>query len=230
MLQLVDLAPKSLGQYEAVVGEEVIEELRELARPLRGCRVAHITATSYGGGVSELLRSLIPLYRTLGINARWSIIPGDDEFFNVTKGFHNALQGADFELTDKVKDIYLSHNAEIASLLEREYDYIMAHDPQPAAVRSLREGNGARWVWRCHIDTSQPNMEVLDFLRPFISAYDALVFTMDQFVPAELRDQRLVIIPPGIDPLSPKNMTVSRHLLRQIVAWNGVDLKRPLIT
>ena len=110
MLQLVDLAPKSLERYEPIIGNDAISRLRELAAPLKGARVAHINATSYGGGVSELLRSVVPLYKSLGIEADWSVIPGNDEFFQVTKGFHNALQGAPFDLTEKAKETYLQQS------------------------------------------------------------------------------------------------------------------------
>jgi trehalose synthase len=117
-----------------------------------------------------------------------------------------------------------------AEALGHDYDLVVVHDPQPAAMRSLHGANNARWVWRCHIDTSEPNEEVLRFLRPYLNDYDALVFTMDQFVPEVLRDSNIAIIPPGIDPLSPKNMTVPADLCRQIVEWTGVRLDRALIT
>lgn len=230
MLQLVDVGSKSLEKYEEVVGKDKIDRLRALAASLRGARVAHINATSYGGGVSEVLRSLVPLYRSLGIAADWLVIPGEREFFEVTKGIHNALQGADFDLNDKVKDLYLTHNKNIAGFLGQQYDYIIVHDPQPVPLREFRGRNGARWVWRCHIDTSEPNPEVMAFLKPFIAEYDALVFTMDKFVPQELLDQRHMIIPPAIDPLSPKNMAVPMDLSRQIVEWTGVNLNQLLIT
>ena len=231
MLQLVDLAPISLDRYEDVIGAQVITELRQLASSLQGARVAHINSTSYGGGVSELLRSLIPIYRALGIDASWNVIPGEARFFEITKGFHNALQGAHFNLTDEAKDIYLRHNREISELLERRYDYIVIHDPQPAAVRALHGHNNAKWVWRCHIDTSSPNPEVCAFLLPFMLEYDALVFTMEQFVPQEIRGkENLVIMTPGIDPLSPKNMTLPTDISSRIVAWTGVQLDRTLIT
>jgi trehalose synthase len=230
MLQLVDLAPKSLERYEDIVGADTIDRLRELAAPLKGARVAHINATSYGGGVSELLRSLVPLYLSLGIEAEWAIIPGDEEFFRVTKAFHNALQGAPFALTEQTKAIYLSNSQEAANRLGREYDYVVVHDPQPAALPAFHGKNNTRWVWRCHIDTSQPNQETLAFLKPFIAQYDALVFTMEKFVPQELRDQRHALIPPAIDPLSPKNMALPMDLCRQIVEWQGVRLDRLLIT
>jgi len=229
MLQIVDLAPKSLDSYESVVGPETIKNLHRLAEPLRGARVAHINATSYGGGVSELLRSMVPLYRSLGIDAVWSVIPGTPEFFDVTKGFHNALQGAEFDLSEEAKSIYLDRNKEIADPPIDDYDYIFVHDPQPAAIRALHEKTDAKWVWRCHIDTSEPNPVVLEFLSPYIAEYDAVVYTMAQYVPKSLRINKLTIIPPAIDPLSPKNMSLPGDLCAQIAAWVGVELDRPLI-
>ncbi len=157
-------------------------------------------------------------------------MPGSPEFFRVTKGIHNALQGSRDELTEDAKRLYLAQNAMAAEKLGRDYDFVVVHDPQPAAMRSLHGANDARWVWRCHIDTSEPNEKVLRFLSPYFSEYDALVFTMDQFVPAGLREGNIAIIPPGIDPLSPKNMTVPVDLCRQIVEWTGVRLDRALIT
>jgi trehalose synthase len=230
MLRLVDVGPKSLERYAQVLGQNEVEELRRLAVPFRKARVAHVNATSYGGGVSELLRSLVPLYRSLGIQADWLVIPGSRDFFDVTKGLHNALQGAEFEITEEAKNIYLSQNQRIADALERDYDYIVVHDPQPAPLRTLHGHDGARWVWRCHIDTSEPNPEALALLKPFIAEYDALVFTMEEFVPAALRDQRVAIIPPAIDPLSPKNMAAPADLCSQIVEWTGVSLSHLLIT
>jgi trehalose synthase len=230
MLRLVDVGPKSLEGYTQVLGQKQVDELRGLAAPFRKARVAHINATSYGGGVSELLRSLVPLYRSLGIQADWLVIPGSRDFFDVTKGLHNALQGAEFDITEEAKGIYLSQNQRIADALERDYDYVVVHDPQPAPLRTLHGRDGARWVWRCHIDTSEPNPEALALLKPFIAEYDALVFTMEEFVPAALRGQRVAIIPPAIDPLSPKNMAAPADLCSQIVEWTGVSLNHLLIT
>ncbi len=230
MLHRVDVGSKHLDRYGEIVGAESIAELRALAKPLRGCRIAHVNSTTYGGGVSELLRSLVPLYRSLEIKADWLVIPGSPEFFEVTKGFHNALQGAPFQLTEEAKAIYLRQNQQVASLLERQYDVVVVHDPQPAPLRALHGRNNARWVWRCHIDTSQPNPDVLSFLLPFLAEYDALVFTMPQFVPHELARRNIVIIPPAIDPLNPKNMTAPMDLCQQIIDWTGIDLTRSLIT
>jgi trehalose synthase len=229
-LQHVDVATPSLAPYEAVIGVDAVEQLRALAAPLRGARVAQINATMYGGGVSELLRSLVPLYRALEIEAEWLVIPGSTQFFRVTKGMHNALQGAVFPLDKEARRTYIEHNDLVADALERTYDYIIVHDPQPAAVCHLHGPNNARWVWRCHIDTSEPNKEALAFLQPYLLDYDALVFTKDSFVPADLRDHNVRIIPPGIDPLSPKNMTLPEDSCRQIVQWTGVQLDKLLIT
>ena len=222
MLQLVDVGPQSLDGYEGVIGKERLDELRALAEPLRGARVVHINATSYGGGVSELLRSLVPLYQALGIDAMWKVIPGDQDFFRVTKGLHNALQGARFDLTPEVKETYVRHSDQMAGYLETDYDFVFVHDPQPLALRRLHGRNGARWVWGCHIDASQPNSEVLAFLRPFVAEYDAIVFTMNEFVPPALRDLRVAVMAPGIDPLSPKNVAIPADLCRQIVRWAGI--------
>lgn len=230
MLQRVDVGPKSLDRYAEVVGQERLEELRKLATPLRGKRLVEINATPYGGGVSELLRSLVPLYRALGIAADWLVVTGEEEFFQTTKAIHNALQGADVHLKEEDREIYLIHNHRVATALKDEYDYVVVHDPQPAALRHFHRGDGARWIWRCHIDTSAPNPEALGFVRPFITEYDAVVFTMLEFVPEGLGDLRLFAIPPAIDPLSPKNMRAPVDLCHRIVEWAGVDLDRPLLT
>ena len=230
MLDHVDVGPRSLSAYEHIVGEEVIQEIRELAAPLKGASIAQINATTYGGGVSELLRSLVPLYRGLGIFCDWTLIAGDPQFFSVTKGLHNALQGAPYELTRAARDTYLMHTTRNAQLLEEEYDYIVVHDPQPAAIRYFRGRAGAKWIWRCHIDTSEPNEEALQFLRPFLEEYDAMVFTMERFVPPGLGDHRVSIMPPAIDPLSPKNMRLTRSICQEIRAWRGIDPHRKLVT
>ena len=230
MLQQVELAPKSLDSYENVIGTEAMNELRELAAPLLKAKIAHINSTSYGGGVSELLRSMVPFYRGLGLSVDWMVIPPEEEFFTVTKGIHNALQGASFVLTEEAQNTYIRHSERIAGLMEGEYDYIVVHDPQPAALLALHGRNSSRCVWRCHLDTSEPNEEVMAFLKPFIAEYDALVFTMEQFVPRTLREQRHVIIPPAIDPLSPKNMTLPSDISNQIINWTGVRLDQLLIT
>ena len=230
LLQQVVVGAQSIDAYSSAVGKQQIEELKALAAKLRGARVLHINSTAYGGGVAELLRSHIPLLRSLGIEAEWMIIRGDDAFFNVTKGFHNALQGGNYDLRSRGKEIYLANNSRNAQYLNGSYDYIVVHDPQPAAIRLLHGSNTARWVWRCHIDTSKPNLRVWNFLKPYIEAYEALVFTMDQYTPPGLAADRLHLMPPAIDPLSPKNIMLPQELCRKIVNWVGISTDRPLIT
>jgi trehalose synthase len=230
LLDHVDVGPRPVSAYEHIVGDGVLQEIKELAAPLKGARVAHINATTYGGGVSELLRSMVPLYRGLGILCDWKLISGGNQFFAVTKGLHNALQGAPYELTRAARETYLMYTTRNAQLLEEEYDFIIIHDPQPGAIRYFRGRNGAKWVWRCHIDTSEPNQEVMEFLWPFLEEYDALVFTMERFVPPGLGDHRISIMPPAIDPLSPKNMRLPRGISQEIRAWRGIDPHQKLVT
>jgi trehalose synthase len=231
MLDHVDVGPRSLDAYTQLIGEQGVAEIRELAEPFKGARIAHINASTYGAGVCELLRSIVPLYRGLGIQADWKLISGDPEFFSVTKAFRNALQGAPYELTQDARETYLMYNSRNGELLkEEDYDFIIVHDPQTAAIRHFRRPDGAKWVWRCHIDTSEPNQAVLEFMLPFLAEYDALVFTMDGFVPAALRHQRVVTMTPAIDPLSPKNMGLSGAICQEILAWRGINPRKPLIT
>jgi len=230
MLQTVDVGVESLNNYRSLVTEEKVEEIRKLAHELNGARILHLNATPYGGGVSELLRSVIPLLRDLGLHVDWKIIFGDEKFFSVTKSFHNALQGAKFILNDELIEVYLSYNSRNAQLLEEQYDYIVVHDPQPLALLHFKGSGNSKWVWRCHIDTSEPNREVWNFLKPFAEEYDAAIFTMGKFVPPDFQLARISIIPPAIDPLSPKNMPISANLCRRVISWVGVDLRKPLLT
>jgi trehalose synthase len=166
----------------------------------------------------------------LGLQADWKVIFGDEKFFNITKSFHNALQGGAFILDDSEKEDYLSYNTRNAQLLEEQYDYVIVHDPQPLALLHFKGMGNAKWIWRCHIDTSEPNLDVWDFLRPFVQEYDAAIFTMDSFVPPNLQASKVFMIPPAIDPLSPKNMPISANFCRKVISWVGVDLQKPLLT
>lgn len=230
MLEFVDVGERTLESYRSVAPDAVLDNLRELSGHLRGVRVLHVNATSYGGGVSELLRSVVPLLNDLGLIADWKIISGDNAFFEATKAMHNALQGAAAGLTKQQRDAYLANAEHNARLLEEEYDIIVVHDPQPAAILPLHGKGSARWIWRCHIDTSNPNREVWDFLRHHLAGYDAAVFTMAEFVPPDFPVARAEVIPPAIDPLSPKNMPLPEATAKQVLEWIGVRLSRSLIT
>jgi trehalose synthase len=229
MLELVYLGRATLADYAEAAGVEPVAELRRLAEPLRDLRVLHLSATPYGGGVAEILRSEVPLLRDLGLQAEWRLIRGDERFFGVTKSIHNGLQGAGHALRRAEWKEYLGHSQRDAAELDDAYDVVVVHDPQPLALRSFMHSSGARWVWRCHIDTSAPNRAVWRFLREHLALYDAAVFTADGFVPPDVPDLAVHIIPPAIDPLSPKNVALDPSFARRLVSWMGFDVDRPLI-
>ena len=166
MLQLVDVGHKSIADYASLASRGVMDEIRQLAEPLTGRRVVHVSATAFGGGVAEINYALVPLMKDVGLDVEWRIIQGADEFFAVTKAIHNALQGDPRSLTPAEQEIFRRYNAVNAEEFEDEYDYVIIHDPQPAALIDYFSDSTARWIWRCHIDLSDPNRQVLDFLAP----------------------------------------------------------------
>jgi trehalose synthase len=222
-------ASSDIENYRTLVGDPLVDEILELGRELRGVRLCQLNATSSGGGVAELLSRQLPLYQSLGIEADWRIIHGNKDFFTVTKSFHNALQGAEVQLTTSMRERYLDNNRQSAELLEEEYDVYFVHDPQPAAVRHFARRGKAKWIWRCHIDSSEPNHEVWEFLRQYVQIYDAAVFTLEVFRPPDLAMKHVAYIPPAIDPLATKNMDLPHDLCRRVMADNGVNLREPIL-
>jgi trehalose synthase len=234
LLQRVNAGNKSLADYRSIVRRELYEELQDLSERLKGVRVLHVNATSFGGGVAEILYTLVPLTRDAGLDAEWGVMFGAEPFFNVTKNFHNALQGAPYELTLESRAIYEEYNRQSAMALveaHEEWDIVFVHDPQPALLKYFSDGLSpkTKWVWRCHIDTSTPNRQVLDYLFPYIQDYDAQVYTMKEYTPPDLDLKGLVIVPPAIDPLSPKNMALSADDARYITNQFGVDGEKPFL-
>ena len=230
MLDLVDIGERPLEAYEGVAPAGLLEQVREEARALKGARVLHLNATPYGGGVSELLRSEVPLLNAVGLVADWRIISGDEAFFQATKTLHNALQGATTPLSPAQQATFLANAEANARAFEEEYDFVFVHDPQPAALLSLRGRGHARWIWRCHIDTSAPQPAAWQFLRSFLTGYDAAVYTLAAFVPPDMPVPRVELVPPAIDPLSPKNLPLPEATARQVLEWIGVRTDRPLVT
>jgi trehalose synthase len=229
MLQEVGLGEKSLADYTHIAGRGLIEEIRELAGPLEGKRVLHVSATAFGGGVSEILYTLVPLMRDAGLDAHWQVILGREEFFNVTKLMHNSLQGDEQSITDEEWEVFEGYNAMNAQDLDGEWDVVIIHDPQPAGVRAGALEKAKHWVWRCHIDLSAPNRSTLERLLPLIRDYDATVWHLPQYVPADLDGGDVRIVPPAIDPLSPKNMALSPDDAAFVCDQFGIDTERPLI-
>ena len=238
MLRLVHVGKRSIAAYRGIAPDAILDELDTVAAGLRGARVLQVNATPYGGGVSELLRSTVPLLNDLGLVVDWRIIGGDDAFFDATKALHNALQGDPTGLSDEQRATIVAESERNARQMEEEYDFVVVHDPQPAALPALRGRGRSRWVWRCHIDTSAPEPGAWAFLRRYLSEYDAAVFTMREFVPPDLPLEAVAIIPPAIDPLSPKNLELpevtrlrrarlDRHRRRSAARHAGLTV-RPL--
>ena len=230
MLQLVNVGHKSLADYATIATRGLMDEIRRLAEPLAGKRVVHLSATAFGGGVAEINYTLIPLMEDAGLDVEWRIIHGEDEFFDVTKTIHNALQGNPQGLTAEQEEIFRRYNAANAQAFEDVYDFVCVHDPQPVSIIDHFPDSRARWIWRGHIDFSTPNLGVLDFLLPSICRYDAAIFHMREYVPKADGLPPAYIWPPAIDPLTPKNMALSPEDAAYIVDQFGIDIDRPLIT
>jgi trehalose synthase len=206
-----------------------VEEIRALAEPLQGRRVVHVSATAFGGGVSEILYTLIPLMKDVGLECEWQVIYGREEFFNATKLMHNALQGAPEDLTDEQWDTWRRYNEMNARELMGGWDVCIVHDPQPAALHSLVPEKSQTWVWRCHIDMSRPNPATIERLLPYVAEYPRSVFHLAGYVPAGMHGQ-VEIVPPAIDPLAPKNMALSPEDAAYVCSQFGIDVDRPLLT
>jgi trehalose synthase len=230
MLQLVNVGQKSLVDYATIATRGLMDEIRRLAEPLAGKRLVHLSATAYGGGVAEINYALVPLMRDAGLDAEWRIINGGEEFFAATKTIHNALQGDAQGLTPTQQEVFRRYQALNAEEFEDEYDFVLVHDPQPVGMIEHFPDSDAHWIWRCHIDLSRPNPDVLGFLLPWLARYDAAIFHMPEYVPRTAGIPPAYIWPPAIDPLTPKNMALSPEDAAYIVDQFGIDLDRPLLT
>jgi len=220
-------APR-LDDYAPIIGQPELDDLRFLAQQLRGKTVKMVNSTAVGGGVAEILNRLVPLMNELEVVTKWEVITGGNDFFEVTKGFHNALHGGEYAVTQAVKDIFLSYTEQNRQRMEFSEDVFVMHDPQPAAlIRSKRSDRG-RWVWRCHIDLSNPNPEVWGFLRPFVDQYDAAVFSSPAFSRQLACPQYLFY--PCIDPLSEKNKDLEESMVQKVCDDFGIDRSRPVVT
>jgi trehalose synthase len=228
VLQPVAVGHKTLADYTHICGRELIAEIRELAEPLQGRRVVHISATAFGGGVSEILYTLVPLMRDVGLECEWQVIYGREEFFNATKLMHNALQGAAVDLDEEQWETWRQYNEMNARELSAGWDVCLVHDPQPAALYGLVPEKAKGWIWRCHIDLSTPNPQTIARLLPYIADYPESLFHMREYVPAGMHG-KVNVVPPAIDPLTPKNMALSPEDAAFVCGQFGIDLDRPLM-
>lgn len=220
-----------LDEYAAVAGEDVIHHLQQLTENLRGRRVVHVNSTREGGGVAEILNKMVPLMEALGIETHWEIITGDEEFYQCTKSFHNALQGNPIDipghLLEKFEETNRVRAEELRPLLE-DADIVLIHDPQPAPLLKYMPNRKGKWIWRCHIDLSHPYRPVWKYLREFVEGYDASIFSLSDF--AQTLQHPLYLIPPSIDPLSEKNVDLSVDEVQRVCEEFGLDTARPLVT
>jgi len=199
-----------------------------LAANLSGKVIQNINSTATGGGVAEILSRMVPLLKQLGVDARWDVIKGNEQFFQVTKKFHNALHGRQERITKDDFALFQETTQKNIRRLRLDGDIIFVHDPQPVGLITKKKKLGNKWVWRCHIDLSHPNKKVWNFLKPFVVKYDGAVFSAPAFS-CEL-PVRQFLISPSIDPLSDKNKELDQHTIDSVLAKYAVPQDKPIIT
>jgi trehalose synthase len=233
-MRIVTVWPRSIEEFRGIVSDDVITDVGARSADHKGLRILHINSTEYGGGVAEILLAQIPLYEDLGIDAQWGVIDGDERFFEITKSIHNGFQGNKSLAWEPAMEVHYMWTVEqnLASLPEG-YDICVVHDPQPMAIPHLlghdRERIAKKWVWRCHIDCADPHPGIWSFIKTFLDPYDAMVFTMKQFVQPEVPGDRVVVSAPSIDPTSPKNSDLSDVTVNDICRQYQIDPRRPIL-
>jgi trehalose synthase len=224
-------AIKSLDKYQDIVGENLIQKIRTEASSLSEKKMVHINSTYQGGGVAEILNSLVILLNDVGIETDWRILHGNLDFFTITKKFHNALQGDRINLSEKKKEIYYINNVNNAIFSHINHDFVVVHDPQPLPIITCYKKRQP-WVWRCHIDISTPMREVWEYLKMFILKYDAMIISMEKFKPRDIPDRVMAqyIIRPSIDPLNLKNREIPMSTISKYLSKFGIDEQKPIIS
>ncbi len=217
-----------LEDYTPVIGTPEVAQLRALASGLQGRVVEMVNSTAVGGGVAEILNRLVPILEGLGLSVRWEVITGGEDFFAITKAFHNALHGGPYQMPPESFDIFLAYNEQNLPRMNLDADFVIIHDPQPVALIKARQDHSGHWLWRCHIDLSRPNPTVWEFLEPFVCAYDGAVFSSPEFSRQLPVPQYLAY--PSIDPLSEKNRDLEPDFIRKTLEHFGIDPNRPIVT
>ncbi|MFH1124837.1 MAG: glycosyltransferase [Pseudomonadota bacterium] len=223
-----EMTAPGLFDYKKVVGPDIIEELTILASHVGNRSVKMVNSTAVGGGVAEMLHRIVPLLTELGIQVEWSVIKGADDFFEITKAFHNALQGQERDFSDDEFKTYLGYNEMNEKEMNFDQDLIVIHDPQPAAMIDWNKKRKNKWVWRCHIDLSHPNQQLWQFLKSYIEQYDAAIFTSALFSP-ELSIPQYRFYP-AIDPLDEKNRDLQHSYIESVFAKYGIPRDKPIVT
>lgn len=222
---------RKLDLYRNLIKPELYEEIQNLAAKSEGLRVTHLNATPKGGGVSVLLKYLVPLMKGVGIKAEWRVVPPNIKFFSITKQLHNALQGKKYELSFKEKKYYIEYNQQLADWMNHmKCDVLVVHDPQPLAVIDFLEENRRKNISRFHIDTSTPDPGIMQFVLGFLRKYDRIIFSMEEFVPSGIDREKVRIFHPAIDPLSAQNRPIRLKNIKSTLSGIGIDCERPIIT
>jgi len=219
---------RSLDDYHGIVSDREIYEIYQKARDLNGKHILNINSTYQGGGVAELLSSLVPIMNDIGIDMGWRTLHGNPDFFTITKKFHNALQGGPLNLTDMKKSLYVEASQNFKVYTHIDHDCVIIHDPQPLPlVRCCKKKQP--WIWRCHLDLTSPDKELWDFLKPFLLRYDLMVVSNNKYLREDLPLEQHVTHP-AIDPLTPKNMEITKNTITKSLEKFGIPTDKPLIT
>lgn len=219
-----------LEAYTKAAGKDATDHLRQLSAPLEGSKIVHVNSTRVGGGVAEILMKLVPLMQDLGMDTSWEVITGENEFYQCTKSMHNGLQGNPVDIPRNLIEAYEKTNRENAEELRRKLedaDVVIIHDPQPAPLLKLCPNRKGKWIWRCHIDASNPYPPVWNYLREYITDYDASIFSLADYAQPLPHNQYL--IPPSIDPLSEKNIDLDKSEIDSRYGEFGIDPERPVM-
>lgn len=225
----VGLSHRSLREYEPLVGGELLAELQRLAQPLEGLRVLHLSYTAFGTSVADLLGVAVPLLRDLGLDCQWQLVRSAPEFSAANQALYMALNSSEAPWSAELASTWLEYNRMNAGLLDREFDVIVVHDPQPLALPTFAARPGTRWVWHCHLDMAGTREDVWRLLRPHAERYDAVLFDAEDFGRPELAGPQVRIVAPCIDPLAPRNMELSPEAVTAILEQYGIDPDRPLV-
>ncbi len=219
---------KRLADYRNLVGESKVSEIYRKGSKLSKYHILHVNSTYYGGGVAEILRNMTLLLNEIGVDCGWRAMIGSPDFFRVTKKFHNALQGAEINLTRMKKKVYEAASEEFSTFTHVDHDLVIIHDPQPLPLITCYRKHQP-WMWRCHIDLSAPNEELWDYLKSFIISYDQNIFQMDEFAAKGVSGD-YKIIRPSIDPLTVKNRDIGKKTVNKYLKKFGIDPSRPIIS
>ena len=215
-----------LQDYEPLIGSENIERIQAKAQKLQGLHAVHVNSTYYGGGVAELLSSLTLLMNSVGIKTGWRAIQGSPDYFSITKKIHNALHGADINLTDRKKQIYEQVVFENSVRNHLDHDVVIVHDPQPLAMIQHYKKRGP-WIWRCHIDLSEPNLELWDYMSPFVERYDAVILSIEDY--KRRLETPQIFFKPAINPFSIKNKELSDREMEDRLNHYEIPTDLPLV-